>query len=179
MTCLTVEDRNALIEDYLPLAESLAWKKNRVTPNSISIDELKSAAYMGLINAADRFDAEKGSFASYAMIRITGEMKDYLRQSGRFPSVSLDTAVKEDEFELLRTLESRQDNDPEEFFIEATKCLNDLGKKVVISYYKDNQSLKEIGLKINVSESRVSQIVKGCRITLRDSWNELELREAV
>ena len=179
MTCLTLEDRNVLVENFLPLAESLAWKKNRVTPNSISIDELKSAAYMGLMNAADRFDADKGSFASYARIRIVGEIKDYLRQTGRFPSVSLDTAVKEDDFELSSTLEARQDNEPDEFFEEATKCLNDLGKKVVTSYYKDAQSLKEIGLKINVSESRVSQIIKGCRITLRDSWSELELREAV
>lgn len=176
---MTSEERNALVEKYLPLAESLAWKKNRVTPNSISIDELKSAAYMGLMNAADRFDADKGSFAAYASIRIVGEIKDYLRQVGRFPSVSLDTAVEEDDFELSSILEARQENNPDEFFEEATKCLNDLGKKVVTSYYKDDQSLKDIGLKIHVSESRVSQIMKGCKVTLRDSWSELELREAV
>jgi RNA polymerase sigma factor (sigma-70 family) len=175
MTCLTLEERNELIENYLPLAESLAWKKNRVTPNSITIDELKSAAYMGLMLAADRFDTEKGAFGPYAAIRIIGEMKDYLRKCGRFPSTSLDTAVEEDDFELSSVLESPKENNPEEFFEEATKCLNDLGKKVVISYYKDNQSLKEIGLRINVSESRVSQIIKGCRTTLRNSWNELEL----
>ncbi|MHA1948744.1 MAG: sigma-70 family RNA polymerase sigma factor [Candidatus Thorarchaeota archaeon] len=179
MTCLTLEERNELVENYLPLAESLAWKKSRVTPNSISIDELKSAAYMGLVLAASRFDTEKGSFGGYAAIRITGEIKDYLRKCGKFPSVSLDTAVKEDDFELSSILESPKDENPEEFFEEATKCLNDLGKKVVISYYKDNQSLKQIGLRINVSESRVSQIIKGCRNALRNSWTELELREAV
>ena len=69
-----------LVIDYMPLADNLAKKKSQSVPKSISLDELKSAAYMGLVDAASKFDDKKGvPFSCYARIRISGEMKDYLR----------------------------------------------------------------------------------------------------
>jgi DNA-directed RNA polymerase specialized sigma subunit len=46
-----------LVVDYIPLASKLAWQKSMTTPQSVTFDELKSAAYMGLVDAASKFDA--------------------------------------------------------------------------------------------------------------------------
>ena len=48
----------------------------------------------------------------------------------------------------------------EDFFEFATKVLNAIGKKVIRLYYIEGKSMKEIGEILNVSESRVSQIMK-------------------
>jgi len=176
---MTNEERNVLITNYLPLANKLAWKKNKSTPNCVNIDELKSAAYMGLVDAAKKFKPTQGSFGSYAAIRIIGEIKDYLRQLGRFPEVSLDIKANEDQMTLVDSIPAFESKDPTDFFEEVTKNLNTIGKKVVKSYYIDDQSLKEIGVSIQVSESRVSQIFKKCRESLKTTWKDYELREAI
>jgi len=178
MTCLTIDERNDLVTNYLPLAEKLAWKKNQVTPKSITIDELKSAAYLGLIDAANKFKKDKGSFGKYASFRINGEIKDYLRELGRFSFVSMD-AGKDEEFSFSSIFAQPEENKPQEFFEEVTKGLNALGKKIIKNYYIDDLSLKEIGSQINVGASRVSQILSKCRISLKKSWSSVELRAAV
>jgi hypothetical protein len=78
---LDVLQRNALIAQYMPLARSLAAKKHSQV-NWIDIDELRSAAYYGLVDAASRYDTEHGGFFRYAMVRISGEVQDYLRSLG-------------------------------------------------------------------------------------------------
>lgn len=149
-----LKKRNELILNYLPLANKLAWEKKKQTPDSISFEELQSAAYSGLVSAADRFESNKNvSFSWYARIRIYGQMKDYLR-SLRWTKVceivSYDTADEP-------YIDADEIND---FFTEATNFLNAIGKKVVIMYYKDDLSLKEIGHRLNLSESRICQILK-------------------
>jgi len=134
MTCLTIDERNDLVTNYLPLADKLAWKKNRVTPKSISIDELKSAAYLGLVDAANKFKKDKGSFGKYASFRIIGEIKDYLRELGRFSMISLD-AGKDEESSFSSIFASPEETNPQEFFEEATKNLNALGKKIIKNYF--------------------------------------------
>jgi len=82
---LTEETRNDLVIKNLSFAEKIAYCKSRVVPKSVQIDELKSAAYMGLFDAACKYDGSC-PFMGYAISRINGEIKDYLRSlslSGR------------------------------------------------------------------------------------------------
>jgi RNA polymerase sigma-B factor len=70
-------ERAALIEEYLPLARSLAW---RLRTSRASPDDLVQVACLGLVKAVDRFDPERGQrFSSFAVPTITGELRRYLR----------------------------------------------------------------------------------------------------
>jgi RNA polymerase sigma-B factor len=73
-------NREALIERYLPLAQSLARRYHR---SGQPLDDLVQVASIGLIKAVDGFDRSRGvSFESYAVPTILGELKRYLRDRG-------------------------------------------------------------------------------------------------
>jgi RNA polymerase sigma-B factor len=71
---ITARDR--LIELYLPLVESFAHRYERTE----DYDDLFQAGCIGLINAVDRFDLERGGeLAAFAVPNIVGEIKRHLR----------------------------------------------------------------------------------------------------
>jgi DNA-directed RNA polymerase specialized sigma subunit len=77
----TMENRDELFNQYIPLANKLACKKHKEMPKCVQLDELKSAAYFGLLDAATKYNQDKHSqFPMYARIRILGEINDYLRR---------------------------------------------------------------------------------------------------
>lgn len=160
---MTTNERNDLIERYLPLANKLASLKKKNLPKYVSLDDVKSAAYYGLVDAATKFNPEKCCFfGSYAKLRIMGEINDYLREICRDCSrygTSLDFC-DEDGISLLETIEVENVDDGKEFLEDISKNLIGVDKTVFSLYYGENMSLKEIGSVIGVSESRTSQILK-------------------
>jgi RNA polymerase sigma factor for flagellar operon FliA len=64
---------------------------------------------------------------------------------------------------LAESVPQKQEVQTNDFFEEATKKLNDLDKNILSMYYVKDMSMKEIGSKIGVSESRISQILKKSR----------------
>jgi RNA polymerase sigma factor (sigma-70 family) len=180
---MTKNERDELIINYLPLANKLAWQKNRSTPPCVTIDELKSAAYMGLVDAASRFDNSRGiAFGVYARLRITGEMGDYLRQLNwigpTFDMMSLDTPIGES-MTLVDVLEEKPAVRRNEFFDKATRPLTGIGRRIVRMYYEEDRTLKEIGAVEGISESRVSQILKENRRHMAQKCDEYELLEEI
>src|SRR5262249_30186856 len=73
------DEQQGLASRYLPMAESLA--KAFRTQLRIEREELRSTAYMALVEAARTFDpARKVNFATFARHRIRGALRDYLRR---------------------------------------------------------------------------------------------------
>ena len=69
--------RAALIEEFVPLARSLAW---RFRTSRAPQEDLVQVACVGLVKAVDRFDPERGAkFISFAVPTIQGELRRYLR----------------------------------------------------------------------------------------------------
>ena len=69
--------RERLIELHLPLVRALA---RRYANRGELLEDLVQVGAIGLIEAIDRFDPEKGSdFASFAVPTITGEIRNHLR----------------------------------------------------------------------------------------------------
>ncbi|HVV24030.1 MAG TPA: SigB/SigF/SigG family RNA polymerase sigma factor [Pseudonocardiaceae bacterium] len=71
--------RDQLVTGHLPLAEHIA---RRFRNRGQSEDDLTQVATVGLINAVDRFDPERGTdFLAFAVPTITGEIRRYFRDA--------------------------------------------------------------------------------------------------
>jgi RNA polymerase sigma-B factor len=69
--------RTELVEQYLPLARSLAWRSRT---SGEPIDDLVQVASLGLVKALQRWDPERGTtFATFAVPTMLGELRHYLR----------------------------------------------------------------------------------------------------
>ena len=72
---------DALIEEHIDFATSLARGLRSRLPNCVDSEELQSDAYLGLIKAARGFDPSRGVlFRTYATRHINGAMIDGLRK---------------------------------------------------------------------------------------------------
>lgn len=73
-------ERERLISEYASLVKRIAARLGSRLPSHINQKDLLSAGIMGLLDAIDKFDVEKGTeFKSYAEYRIRGAMLDELR----------------------------------------------------------------------------------------------------
>ncbi len=77
---MTESERETLIIDLLPKVKFIAARLAMKLPPHIELDDLIGYGVTGLIDAIDKFDAEKNvKFSTYAEFRIRGAMLDYLR----------------------------------------------------------------------------------------------------
>ncbi|HEX3788971.1 MAG TPA: SigB/SigF/SigG family RNA polymerase sigma factor [Pseudonocardiaceae bacterium] len=71
--------RDQLVAQYLDLARGLARKFDWRGDQS---EDLVQVATIGLIQAIDRFDVERGNFHAFAIPTIVGELRRYFRDTG-------------------------------------------------------------------------------------------------
>lgn len=164
-----MKNTHKLVEQYIPLANKLAYQKKKTLPKFVDIEEIKSAAYLGLVEAASRFKPKMGvKFSTFAYIRIFGSICDYIRSQGWIkkgdlrPVFSLEMSLNEQECCLKETIESRVDRflDVIEYFDFITFNMNEDVKSIIKEYFIENYSMKDIGKKRNLSEGRISQLIK-------------------
>ena len=78
--------REALLTKHIGLVHHVARQLARSLSTAADLDELVSAGSVGLIQAADSFDSERGlSFSTYAVPRIRGAILDELRKLDHVP----------------------------------------------------------------------------------------------
>lgn len=81
-----IEQRNALIEHYLPLVRLVAGRLAIGLPSHVDRDDLLSSGFFGLLDAIERYDpTRRNKFETYAGVRIRGAMLDYLRSKDWMP----------------------------------------------------------------------------------------------
>ncbi len=176
-------DTHELVLKYMPLANKLAYDKKRVLPRHVDVEELQSAAYLGLVEAANRFDEGRGiAFSTFAYPRISGAIVDHLRQqswgkrSDPKAVYSLDIPISDDNMAMKDTLVAKEETNSDEMLEVVSKELDKQAEQVMRSYFIDDCSMKEVGEKFGVSESRISQLISKYKACLRDTWSETELR---
>ena len=77
--------RNQIAEHYLYITEILAKK---FVGRGVEYDDLQQIAAMALVRGIDRFDVEQGvQFSTFITPTITGEIKNYFRDSSRIVKV--------------------------------------------------------------------------------------------
>jgi len=176
--------RCALIERYAPLATSVARRMRVPTGALMGRDDVESAALIGLINAVDRYDPERGvPFEGYAGLRIRGAILDELRR--------LDDHTRD---ERRRARDDAADTEPEigaygatlslDLLLEtgdrdwpaeddaadvpnmdlrarvesALDCLPPRQREVLARYYGDSLTLRESAVRMGISEARACQL---------------------
>lgn len=173
-----------LFEDHKGLALQIAARMHRRLPRHVRLEELENAALLGLWDAARRFrPGEDAFFPAYAGRRVCGAVGDWLRDAngsaGRSPgkqafvrgTVSLyapcdvPSDVRNPTL-LAQTPDPRQ---PEPWVRRnlldvvalVRRGLSWRERMVVRLYYGEELTMREIAEALDVSESRVSQMLPG------------------
>ncbi|SHM11337.1 RNA polymerase sigma factor for flagellar operon FliA [Caldanaerovirga acetigignens] len=85
--------KEKIIKMYIPLVKHIAARLAINLPPFVDYDDLVSAGIIGLLQAIDRFDIEKGvKFETFAYKRIKGAMLDELRRLNWIPQKALEKA---------------------------------------------------------------------------------------
>jgi RNA polymerase sigma factor FliA len=74
-----------LVEENLPLVDHITKRVAATFPRHIDREELARAGMLGLVEAAIRFDPERGRFSTFAGRRIEGAILDEVRRRSWVP----------------------------------------------------------------------------------------------
>ena len=205
--------REELILGHLSLVRHILGRLASKLPSGVDIDNLEAAGTLGLVEAANRFEPDRGiRFKTYAYTRIRGAIYDELRRNSPLPQELLErvsivrkamqtlgppssledvakhTGLTEDvvteclaAMRLTRFLswdsvaepneaafasrvkrpdQLMEDSERKKLLVEAIGNLPESERVAVTLYYMEDLRLKEIGVVLNLSESRVSRLLK-------------------
>jgi RNA polymerase sigma factor for flagellar operon FliA len=87
--------RNELIESHLNLVRHILGKLVAQLPPGVDVENLESAGTLGLVEAANKFDPQRGiKFETYAYTRIRGAILDELRRNCPLPQHMLERVAR-------------------------------------------------------------------------------------
>ncbi|NCC96765.1 MAG: FliA/WhiG family RNA polymerase sigma factor [Synergistales bacterium] len=214
------DGKESIVRRYLPLVKYVVARMTVTPPSGMDYEDLVSFGIMGLLDAIERFEPERGfSFQTFAVPRIRGAVLDELRKCDWFSrtgreklqrlekaterllvrGVALDDEALKDELDVddrsyremlelasrgyvvsldevmaleegdvqkgdiladpgLSAQEILERKEDVERVVSALEKLPERERLVVSMYYLEELTLKEIGLVLGVTESRVSQI---------------------
>jgi RNA polymerase sigma factor for flagellar operon FliA len=171
--------KQALIEAYLPLVDYVSGRLAIGLPKNVSKDDLASYGIIGLIDAVDKFEPQRGlQFETYASWRIRGAMIDGMRQGDWVPRSVREKAKKiEEAYQKLEQEHLRSVSDA-----EVSAYLN-------ISEKEFHQMLQDISIttigsfddpiKDQEMDTRLSLLVDDKAKNPEDKVNEYFLKESL
>lgn len=160
--------RCALIERYSGMATRMARRLHPTGITATSREDLESAGLVGLIDAVDRYQPDRGvPFEAYAALRVRGAVLDELRSATGGRRNEAPAPVSLDELLDLgdHTLPSLDETGPRRAAEElagrvesAMRCLPDRQRELLSRYYGQSLTLREAGKKMGISEARACQL---------------------
>lgn len=165
----------ALDPRHVAMANAMAQALKRRLPRNVSIDDLRQAAFIGLLDALGRHPQGDGSgYEWYLRCRIRGSMLDELRKqdwSGRRRGATIvprvfgfDDLYDQQGFPRQFAVDADSPEDVAIMRCDAAKAwsapLDPRDKRVMRACYAEQpRRQKEVGRLENVSEARISQRV--------------------
>ena len=139
------DESQAYVLRYLKYAERLAKRfYAEHHPMAAEFEDIVAAAYLGLCDAAQRFDSQKGvSFKTFSYFRIRGEMYDLLRRhscSQRRRSSNI--AAKEVTAEVMDEAGNEQSESPTRAKIEECQTIERVCEELGVVIRGVNQDLQ-------------------------------------
>jgi RNA polymerase sigma factor for flagellar operon FliA len=173
------------LTQYMGLVRKIAQDVHNFQNSVIDYDDLVSAGYLGLEDAAKRYNPEKAKFTTFASRRVRGAMLDEIRRVNHTERVGPPPKIYS--LELFRDEDGCLAFEPEDKSVDLIKSafnselrvklaqvidrLTDIQRQVIIKYYFKQMQLKEIGKELGLSESRIGQIRGEAVLRLRGMLN--------
>lgn len=152
---MLTNEQQSLVLQHMSFAEKIAKSHLKKTPPQVQYDELKSAAYMGLVDAVTRYDG-KSNFEGFARFRIVGEIKDYLRSLKWDRNTNTLLSIPEG-YDVAT--ESEPESFDEILDDVAKNRVSSLAKSILRMYYGECLPISQIASKANLSDARISQLI--------------------
>ncbi len=189
-------EEHALIQSVLPDVETFIYQLWREGARW-DMDEVRSAVYEAVVRAAKRYTPSKGSFRNYAWLTMRHALKDWQRSTdhlarstrraiksgeredglpGDAPALSFETPTTDDGMTLGGLIPAPEGRSDERVaMLQLLRTLPERQRLIVCLYWYADFTHAEIGVLLGVTESRVSQLHKQARSTLRDSSTAEEM----
>ena len=142
--------RDELILEHLPQIKYIAQRISTKLPSHVELNDLVSAGVLGLLDAIDKFDADRGvKFKTYAELRIKGSILDSLRnldwapRSLRKKSKDLEKVYRELEQRLGRPASDKEVCEEMEISLEEFYELVDQIKGLNLGSFQELSSQDE------------------------------------
>lgn len=185
---MATEDQvEQLVNDHFELAETLARNRfGKVSYYGLCFDDWLSDAMLGLLEAAKKFDTSRNvRFQTFATFRINGAMIDGERNRDHLSRVERRKVKQgeQDDVSIASIFTTLPDHcaryedvlsspEPEirhdDFGTGLKRCLTAEEVQIVRWYHFDDVTMKEIGKRLGLSESRMSQRLSHIRDRLRE-----------
>jgi len=174
---MLVKDKKELILEHLNLAKEIVLKMNVYPTTAVDFDDLLSAAVLGLVDAASRYDESMNcSFSTYARYRIRGAVVDMLRSMDCVSRYARDKGIKGeyscfseldiDDFSFEENIQDTSCSDAVEIanMVEVVKAeiqkLPEKVRKVIQMHFFEGMSMSQVAKKIGVSKTTAFYICK-------------------
>ena len=90
-----VNSKEQMVLEYAPIVKHIANRLSARLPSHVDRDDLIQAGMIGLLEAADKFDKDRGvKFKTFAELRVRGAMLDDLRSKDWIPRSVRESATK-------------------------------------------------------------------------------------
>ncbi len=164
---ITTETTEKLIVDHVRFAKAIAARRKRNIPPCVNLEELQSAAYMGLVDASKRYNGQQ-AFATFARPRIEGAITDYLREL-RWGSRRSPVQAKE-----LMDM-GRETQEFDDLFEVVGKSVNNRTREILKWHFVEGRTQTEIAFILGVTKASVNQTIKGFAKNARSCWTHERL----
>ena len=112
-----------LIQSHTNLVKKISWHLHGRVSSIIEIEDLMQIGMLGLISAAQNYVPQNdASFASYASIRIKGEILDFLRKSSNLDRTTI--TIKKNADNASRDLRNKLGREPHDYEIAEKLNIN-------------------------------------------------------
>jgi RNA polymerase sigma factor for flagellar operon FliA len=173
------------LKEYRPLVVLIARKTLRGLPGNIELDDLVQVGMIALDGAIRDYIPEPGAkFETYASLRIRGAILDELRRNDPLTRAQRKTGDDvflnslEDSLEVFELAEpglgplgELEDKRRAQALAREIRNLRPRERYVMELHYDHDMKLKEIGVILGVSESRVCQMIRDITVKLRKALN--------
>jgi len=154
----------------------------------IPVDEIEASAFVGVAIANSVFDSSKNndieSWLYFTGCKRTIDDLRHRKLIDRANAVKTGKEISESDisgdtdwsiFDLDRhSTDAICDFERKDFWKEVIKSLSKIEKKSIILHYKENKQIKQIAVLLELTEGRISQIIKEALLKIKKRFEERE-----